>query len=1403
MASSYSTNLSNEHESENRALLDLEEEVQKMNKFKPKAISPLDCPSECSQELEISKAEIFIHRLSSLDHQFRSSLASCYDCKLHPIDVLNTIYGNSNEQTKSFITEKLFELRIAIPFGLIRLLNELEIYRRITPIITEATNEIAISYLELPIIVFCRMGDLAKSKSQIINYFLMQNKRQVFYTKEMKNGNAMKLTQNGTIDIAWYYQIDKVRPQSVVMNLHGDLLNHKNKLIGYLKSIGIPMVVILTDNATDHIKAIDDMAKDLSEIAKFIVFPLKPVGGSIKFKCKRINLVKLDKTIEPNLSRIADELHKNIDKSLNKVEPIRKIPDLGKWMRANKSSLLKIVEEDTIDQQWKEYGKLFKTWCRASAKFNQREEEIRIEAENSMGKQADMIVKSNEKNVEIIKSVCKQLLKLIDFDPCWGIENTFWAMYPWQNKFTMNNALRRIAQCYELNGETNDMNNATDLAVGLLINGYSIELCDGKNGWIYRNWLKEIFQKLYEKFPKAKVVILSVLGVQSSYKSTLLNSMFHLKFKTGISRCTEGIHMSLVEVDQRAQKNLNYTHILVLDVEGLKSTEKKAEMGTSSTNSHDNELATTIICMSDLCLININGEDTAEMTDLLQICMFAIARMKLTKVNCKFAFVHQNVSGNDAQIKEQTKKLRDIVKKQFEDAKETVSREENLRVPELVVDFTNQVYYIFNYKIDGYVAEEYAKKISIVKDAALKMMKGGGLSFENIHSLRIRSVWDAILEEKFVFYYNNAMELLVNAAVDKEYQTVIQEFKKHCQKVTQEFHRKMADSAVVDKSNLNFLRSLIEKNKQALVQEFVKPPHEDVKTRYLSQLDTDMNVDDVQSRLEKSYNDWLYKRLLYNKKFELENRFLDFCQQNAQKYEKMSIEEREEEFQQRVNRWKDTFYSEVKQELEQYSVSGLKEYRLEQDLAKKLEEKFNLKDTEEAIEKYRNFPHGEFLVDRHSLLNVSHRKTTAEKQSIIIMNKATSQFNVYIQTSHFKFLGVCKTTTNQIVDRLIETIKTSVKGDKTIRDFVCFIIFKVFLNKLKTIQEKYEQDYNPHHVVEEMAKKMREIFVTVCAVEPPKTLSATLTDLFKLGVKQELMKIKIKLIRTRLASVTRCKADLINLIQLDIVKRTEKEDLYQKVMRFKQLPEECFVEYIRMRTMHESASCKDKLQEEAEKLRKMVRDLVEQNSTKSGTFGDWLESLKKYLLSEEEKERRSFCKTLLSVLQMNAPQLTAFEMEDIRKMPEFFANLANFDVTTEFSHEEEKLMKLVYELAAEVTGCTKKCPFCGAICDKMMENHFGKHYSTNHSNSCLHFQRADPNDQNMLSMESCSNLAKELPECLDNWDFNAGYKIKPFWLWFIQENSELIGARASQMSPYTKSAAIDSLRSDRLFFSFE
>ncbi|CAM4680365.1 unnamed protein product [Lepidochelys kempii] len=179
-------------------------------------------------------------------------------------------------------------------------------------------------------------------------------------------------------------------------------------------------------------------------------------------------------------------------------------------------------------------------------------------------------------------------------------------------------------------------------AADLMLEGFPVELIDGDASNIPMNWVVDVLTHLHIRLGgRSRMVVITVLGVQSTGKSTLLNTMFGLQFAVSSDRCTRGAFMTLIKVTEAVQELLGCDFILVIDTEGLKAPELTA---LEDSYQHDNELATLVIGLSDITIVKMAMENATEMKDFLQIVVHAFLRMEEIGKQPNCQFVHQNVS---------------------------------------------------------------------------------------------------------------------------------------------------------------------------------------------------------------------------------------------------------------------------------------------------------------------------------------------------------------------------------------------------------------------------------------------------------------------------------------------------------------------------------------------------------------------------------------------------------------------------------------------------------------------------------------------------------------------------------------------------------------------------------------
>ena len=308
------------------------------------------------------------------------------------------------------------------------------------------------------------------------------------------------------------------------------------------------------------------------------------------------------------------------------------------------------------------------------------------------------------------------------------------------------------------------------IMAGLLLAGNSVEIMDGNTAYVPLNWIQAVFSEVKLILGEKKVFVLSVLGIQSSGKSTLLNAMFGVQFAVKTGRCTQGVFAQLVHLPE----NLGYDYIMVVDTEGLRAPELRLEK-----HKHDNELATLAIGIADLTLINIKGENHAEIQDVLQIVVHAFVRMQIVikNLNLKAScfFIHQNVGADDAEAKIKRGKIALIDK--LNKMTQAAAHSENVTHIEkftdvINFDVENNVKYFPNLWQGeppmAPVNPGYSEKVEDVKKILYKIMSQKSQSQSTIEQIkdRIGDLWKGILADDFVFSFRNILEIRAYQSLD-------------------------------------------------------------------------------------------------------------------------------------------------------------------------------------------------------------------------------------------------------------------------------------------------------------------------------------------------------------------------------------------------------------------------------------------------------------------------------------------------------------------------------------------------------------------------------------------------------------------------------------------------------------
>ena len=351
-----------------------------------------------------------------------------------------------------------------------------------------------------------------------------------------------------------------------------------------------------------------------------------------------------------------------------------------------------------------------------------------------------------------------------------------------QSKLLMEGSLglehlfREVGQMYEAIKHHTNQQHMVDcyprIMVDILSQGYPIELMDGDASHVPMTWVSAVLDHLKLVHKRKTLFVVSVVGIQSTGKSTLLNTMFGLQFNVSAGRCTRGAFMQLLPVDNSGVLSQVYDSVLIVDTEGLRAP----ELSSNESVLHDNELATFVIGLADVAIINIYGEAPGDLNDILQTAVHAFIRMKNVSVNLSCHFVHQNVTAVlvDGKTKFGQQTFQDRLNEMTKYAAIAEHCERKYSSFQDVIKFdgaTDVTYFPGLWKGDppmapvntGYSdkALQLKSKLMALADTKIK----GDPSF-NSFQLLLKTLWSAVCRENYIFSFKNTQEVVAYHDLD-------------------------------------------------------------------------------------------------------------------------------------------------------------------------------------------------------------------------------------------------------------------------------------------------------------------------------------------------------------------------------------------------------------------------------------------------------------------------------------------------------------------------------------------------------------------------------------------------------------------------------------------------------------
>ncbi|CAG8481200.1 14186_t:CDS:2 [Cetraspora pellucida] len=266
-----------------------------------------------------------------------------------------------------------------------------------------------------------------------------------------------------------------------------------------------------------------------------------------------------------------------------------------------------------------------------------------------------------------------------------------------------------------------------------------------------------------------------ILGLQSSGKSTLLNALFACKFAVSVGRCTRGLFMRLLFLENDLSNQLGVDAFILIDMEGLEAPEKMEE---TESEKKDRMLATFAMGISNLTIINILGESINELTEILQIAIATMARLEKVVISPDIIIVQHVPEKNVAKLSEPEQKFRNALQKALKIVKEKDGDigSQNLKCLDIIdARIKNRkLLKLFSSFKDGATiysppSKQYYKDVislynSIIGNCENQKEKK---SFSDWYKL-IKGYWDAISHEDFALRFKDLNKINEFIKLDKQ-----------------------------------------------------------------------------------------------------------------------------------------------------------------------------------------------------------------------------------------------------------------------------------------------------------------------------------------------------------------------------------------------------------------------------------------------------------------------------------------------------------------------------------------------------------------------------------------------------------------------------------------------------------
>ncbi|XP_058617981.1 interferon-induced very large GTPase 1 [Onychostoma macrolepis] len=917
--------------------------------------------------------------------------------------------------------------------------------------------------------------------------------------------------------------------------------------------------------------------------------------------------------------------------------------------------------------------------------------------------------------------------------------------------FGVEHIMREIGQIYESCSSVKknkkdlqvDFSSLPSLAAEMMISGSPLELMDGDAAHVPVIWISAVLDQLIQKLGDQRVFVLSVLGLRGSGKSTVLNTMFGLQFAVSAARTTRGAFMQLVRVSDKMRTQMNTDYILVVDTEGLRAL----ELAGRSTRHHDNELATFVVGLGNLTLINIFGESPAEMQDILQIVVQFFMRMKKVRLNPSCVFVHQNIS--DVTAGEKNMEGRRRLQERLDEMTKLAAEEEVCDAEcfsdVIRCDVQKDVKY-FAQLWEGSPPmappnPNYCENIQELKKTIIShASKSDGMMLTLLKD-RIKDLWEALLNEGFVFSFRNSLEISAYRKLETEYRKWSWRLRRAMMETENKLHNKIENDVIHEVKETDLHRELktSEEVKKSMSKFFEKDRDADILIQWKTSFE--IKIKELQENIvretKRKLNEVLQQRDL-KKKIDVQRRYhentlYEKSKELTLKFKDKTIDEEtlKKEF--------DLFWEQSVKKIIR-DAPAIRDIDIMRDVREILSDVYQSVPVDHWRESRDIFTvqsYDEYIIFRKSkksgfkwtlkdVFRTAKLSPEDEAQIRSLVSDVVQQTDRIIQSFNISKMGY----NISCIQQLIDYIKTSVTDhQERVRyvlknEFFMDLVLSVCKrsNNMITDQHRLFRDANdPVIYVQKKREEYYSIFLKYChgsasAVIFGEIICLKLKELIEQSVYKKTARDLTDEIRSNCESLNGNRANL----EKHILKTLAEEEDLNKYMNYIHKPRDHFKSFIRDEvrryiTDRFSLSVLLKMKENItllqQKIMRAAHQSTEHVQVNRGDAGLWLKSF-----SQQISDELIFSEKHLSGVRHD--DVVDFNLlEDVIRQ-ELTAVMSDISsIFNSWSFNEKLDLKfradeLLIDLFCQC--CWVQCPFCGAICTNTIENHDGDHCAPFH-----------------------------------------------------------------------------------------